>query len=460
MGKARNLADLLDSNGRIANAKVGADSVTSAKIADDAVNSEHIVDGSVDNVHLATGISASKLTGALPAIDGSNLTGVATDTSTIENNIAMLAFYRAADHSKNKYSLVDQVVDDFNDNSGVDASASTNEALTSGYYHGQVTSTGNATGGTITTSGSYTYHEFPHTGGGNSQTTATFTAPGTGTIDYLIVGGGGSGRSTHVGNISGGQGGSLQLFTGQSKTAGNYTIVTGSGGTGWTSANDGQSSSAFGTTKSGGSNGGTTGAGHAGTTVSQFSQFGVSGVFGGGGGGTCQNGGSGGGARGGCAAGDNPPDGVHGTGGGGGAGNNHANASSDTAGHGIVLIRYLTNAFSTTVAGNLTLQSTANTASSAPSTGDLVVLTENAEGTATINTDVKGYVSRDGGSNWTQGTLIDEGSWGTNKKILAFHNLDISSQPSGTSLKYKITTHNQSAGSKETRIHATSLAWA
>lgn len=460
MGKARNLADLLDSNGRIANAKVGADSVTSAKIADDAVNSEHIVDGSVDNVHLATGISASKLTGALPAIDGSNLTGVATDTSTIENNIAMLAFYRAADHSKNKYSLVDQVVDDFNDNSGVDASASTNEALTSGYYHGQVTSTGNATGGTITTSGSYTYHEFPHTGGLNAQTTATFTAPGTGTIDYLIVGGGGSGRSQHTGGLYAGSGGDIQLFTGQSKTAGDYTIVTGGGGQGYTSSNNGQASSAFGTTKNGGVHSySNSGAGHSGTSISQFSQFGVSGVFRGGGGFTCQAGGSGGGGRGGCASNDNPPGGVNGTGGGGGSGNQHYNASGD-GGHGIVLVRYLTNAFSTTVAGNLTLQSTANTADSAPSTGDLVVLTENASGTATLNTDIKGYVSRDGGSNWTQGTLTDEGSWGTNKKILAFHNLDISGQPSGTSLKYKITTHNQSAGSKETRIHATSLAWA
>ena len=84
---------------------------------------------------------------------------------------------------------------------------------------------------------------------------------------------------------------------------------------------------------------------------------------------------------------------------------------------------------------------------------------EDGAGTATINTDIKGYVSRDGGSNWTQGTLASEGSWGSNKKILAFHNLNISGQPSGTNMKYKITTHNQSA-SKQTRIHAVSLAWA
>jgi hypothetical protein len=108
---------------------------------------------------------------------------------------------------------------------------------------------------------------------------------------------------------------------------------------------------------------------------------------------------------------------------------------------------------------DLTLQSTATTAETTPTTGDIVMLLEDAAGTATINTDIKAYISRDGGTTWTQGTLTDEGGWGTNKKVLAFHNLDISAQPSGTSMKYKITTHNQSA-SKETRVHATSLAWA
>ena len=90
---------------------------------------------------------------------------------------------------------------------------------------------------------------------------------------------------------------------------------------------------------------------------------------------------------------------------------------------------------------------------------DMVMLMENAHGTATLNTDIKGYISRDSGTTFTQGTLVDEGTWGTNKKILAFHDLDISGQPSGTSMCYKITTHNQSASSKETKIHATSIGW-
>jgi len=109
---------------------------------------------------------------------------------------------------------------------------------------------------------------------------------------------------------------------------------------------------------------------------------------------------------------------------------------------------------------NLTLQSTATTAESAPTTADLVVLIEDGAGTATVNSDIKGYVSRDGSAFSSEVTFVDEGDWGTNKRILVARNVDISGITSGTSMKYKLTTHNQVASSKETRIHATSLAWA
>ena len=46
-----------------------------------------------------------------------------------------------------------------------------------------------------------------------------------------------------------------------------------------------------------------------------------------------------------------------------------------------------------------------------------------------------------------------------NTKILAAHDVDVSSQPSGTSMKYKIETLNQSSGSKETNIGAVSFGW-
>ena len=131
-------------------------------------------------------------------------------------------------------------------------------------------------------------------------------------------------------------------------------------------------------------------------------------------------------------------------------------AGTTVGGHGAVWISY---AITAPTGADVVLQSTDTTAEDVPTTGDLVLMIENATGTATINTDIKGYISRDSGANWTQGTLVDEGSWGTNKKILAFHNLDISGQPSGTAMCYKLETHNQGAG-KITRMHATSFAWA
>ena len=149
------------------------------------------------------------------------------------------------------------------------------------------------------------------------------------------------------------------------------------------------------------------------------------------------------------------------TGGGGGA---HYKSGSGSAsvtrgghgGSGIVVLRYVTP---TDTVGDMSLQSNDTTAMAAPTTADMVMLMENSTGTATLNTDIKGYISRDSGANFTQGTLVDEGTWGTNKKILGFHDLSISSQPSGTSLCYKITTHNQGAGSKITKVHAVSIGW-
>ena len=93
-----------------------------------------------------------------------------------------------------------------------------------------------------------------------------------------------------------------------------------------------------------------------------------------------------------------------------------------------------------------------------PDTADLVLTYNNGAGTATINTDLKAYVSRDNGTTYTETTLVSEGTTGSDT-ILAARRVDISGQPAGTSMRYKVTTHNQSA-SKETRVMAASLAWA
>ena len=108
-------------------------------------------------------------------------------------------------------------------------------------------------------------------------------------------------------------------------------------------------------------------------------------------------------------------------------------------------------------ASQMVAVSTSTTASAAPDNGDLVLMYEDTAGTATINTDIKGYISRNGGTTFTEGTLVSEGALGASK-IVAFHDLDISGQSSATAMRYKITTHNQSA-SKETRVTGVALGW-
>ena len=108
---------------------------------------------------------------------------------------------------------------------------------------------------------------------------------------------------------------------------------------------------------------------------------------------------------------------------------------------------------------NITLQSTDTEAEVQPTKADLVTLIEDAgSGAGVINTDIKGFISRDSGVTFTEGTLVDEGDWGTSKRILAFHDLDISGQPADKTMCYKITTHNASAV-KNTKVHATSIGW-
>ena len=497
-----------------------------------------------------TSLTASKLTGTLPAISGASLTNIpsVSDINNLINNVAILGFKVATNGSLAKYSLVNQVIDEFTDSSGIDASASTNEALTGGYYYG-LGSGGSATGGTITTYGAYKIHSFLSSG--------TWTPPGTGTVDVLIVAGGGGGGA---GRGGGGGAGGMLYRTGLSVTAQAYTITVGNGGAGATdnstsnAATNGQDSVAFsvtakgggrggsgvsGTTSisigaAGGSSGGTThgadgaiasnqgtfsgwtakgnaggngngsdnetaggggGAGAAGqagdasgnggdggigfqndyrTGSNQYYAGGGGAGFGADSGATSGAGGNGGGGAGtagtstgssGAGTGVAPATaGTSNTGGGGGGGvyrdsGFSTNEAGAAGGSGIVVVRYNASSGIQGVA-DLTLQSVDTTAvDGAPTKVDLIMLIENAAGTATLNTDVKGFISRDSGANFTQGTLVDEGSYGTStQRIVAFHDLEISGQPSGTSVCYKITTHNQS-GSKSTRIHAVSHGW-
>jgi hypothetical protein len=102
---------------------------------------------------------------------------------------------------------------------------------------------------------------------------------------------------------------------------------------------------------------------------------------------------------------------------------------------------------------NMTLLSNGNTASSQPSNARIVLFEEDVDA-ITLNTDLKAYVSRDGGTTYTQITLSDEGDYESGKQILA-GSVDINGQPSGTSMKYKIETLN----TKDLKLHGVGLLW-
>ena len=464
--------------------------------------------------------------------------GVTTyDDDKLQSNIALLGFKTAVNGSLAKYNLQDQIIDEYEDATGIDAGNSTNENLTSGVYSGVAAS--NPTGATSTDTSVAGYRIEVL-----SAASGSLVIPSSANVTMLVVAGGGSGAGGSSGFPGGGGAGGLIYKSSHALTAQTDAWVTGAGGaaqsgtgvgnTGadstWTDASanveftakggGGGGSGSSDNAGDGGSGGGTGYGSHPGGSSTQSGEAGDSGTYGfgyaggaGSGGSPNYNPGGGGGAGSVGQAGDASTSGNGGTGkdysaifgtavgdsgwfasGGGGAwthnGNSGAgtasagggsagrdgadtNASSNadantgggsgggtpsgTGGSGIILVKYADGAFE--AAADLTLQSTDTTASTAnPDYADMVCLIEDAEGTATLNTDIKGYISEDSGSTWTQGTFVDEGSWGANKKIIAFHDLDISAQ-SGSSMCYKITTHNQSAGSKETKIHATSIGW-
>jgi len=117
-----------------------------------------------------------------------------------------------------------------------------------------------------------------------------------------------------------------------------------------------------------------------------------------------------------------------------------------------------TEEYAATAPADYTIVSNTHTAEDTATTVDLVFLLETV-GTVTLGTDIKAYVSRNGNANYSAAlTLVDEGDWGTNKKIITARGVDLNSLAGTTSMRYKITSHNQSE-SKQCKIHGVSLAW-
>ena len=443
--------------------------------------------------------------------DGSTLTGI-KDTAT-RDDVALLGFKVAANGSLARYNLVDQSIDAFEDASGVDASASTGEYRNSSgnYYSG----TSAATGGTITTDGGDTIHTFTADGVfgvGAAGDVELLVVGGGGGAGGSRSGGGGAGgyrtdasfavtATTYPVTVGdGGAGGDASPSTyGTDGGDSIFSTITSTGGGG--GANGGPNIGRAGGSGGGGAapNQGGGGAGGAGNTPSTSPSQGNSG----GGGSTSDpsapnyGAGGGGGSSGAGTTGQYHPQGTIAAGGAGtansisgasvtyaagGAGGNTANPSitpgadgaantgnggvgaQDTelasgaggaGGSGVVIVKFTTGDLDSY--GDMSLVSNAITAESVPTTGDLVMTYTNGAGTATINTDIKAYITRDGSDYTTAVTLVDQGDTGGHT-ILTANGVDLSGETSGTSMRWKIETLNQDV-SKQTRIHAVSLGW-
>ena len=253
---------------------------------------------------------ASMLTGALPAIDGSNLTGIdaATVSATAPTSPAAGDMW-------------------FDSTTGTTAMK-----VWSGSGWDQMSNKFSATGGTESTYSSggtnYKVHTFTSSG--------AFTPTAAGSVDYLVIGGGGGGGAAHAG--AGGAGG-YRTSTAFTLSATSYSITVGGGGAGAASnATRGANgaNSVFSTiTSTGGGGGGSRddsgnsnpqdgaagGSGGGGAGADNGPKVGGAGTSGqgnaggsGAGGGTEATGGGGGGAAG---TGPNATSGVAGAGGGG-----------------------------------------------------------------------------------------------------------------------------------------------
>ena len=96
------------------------------------------------------------------------------------------------------------------------------------------------------------------------------------------------------------------------------------------------------------------------------------------------------------------------------------------------------------------------TASSSTSSMGAIITYQDNVGTNSLNTDIVLQLSADNGSNFTTATLTALPNYSTGIKMAKVNDLSVTA---GTQLKYKISFANQSLGSKEARIRGVSLQY-
>ena len=104
---------------------------------------------------------------------------------------------------------------------------------------------------------------------------------------------------------------------------------------------------------------------------------------------------------------------------------------------------------------NMTLVSNAFTAASAPATGRIHIQV-NAVDSITINSDLTAEISRNGGTSWTAATLVLKETLKDGTVAYEDSSVSLTSQSSGTSMKYRIKTLN----TKQVQVHGVVLQWA
>jgi hypothetical protein len=103
--------------------------------------------------------------------------------------------------------------------------------------------------------------------------------------------------------------------------------------------------------------------------------------------------------------------------------------------------------------GSTTIISGTFTSTSVPTSSRIVVFEENID-TPTLNTDIIASVSRDG-TNFTNATLADSGYvTGSSGQRILTGQADISGQPSGQSMRWKLALANNTV-----KIHGVALQW-
>ena len=328
----------------------------------------------------------------------------ATNTTVIEDDIALLGFKVAIAGSMAKYNLVDQTEDAFVDQTGIDASTSTGEVWNSGKYfsgalaivqtYAELVGTAAVTAGMLTQSGLSSFSAANMIDGGT-------VAPAYG---------------FHTDSSAAGSWMQIDFGSGNQYSLRRWGYFMGAGGTVYAQWKIQHSDDAVAWTDW--NSGGIFGGNPAPNNVWQYS-------------GTPAN----------------------------VAGMDHRywrSYKTNAAGVGYFHMEVIFEAYDTGTFTNMVLVSNATTAEAAPTKGDIVMTYTNGAGTATLNTDLTAEFSADNGSTWTSTTLVAQGSTGTHL-IVSAHDVTRTST-SGTAMKYRIKTLNQGAA-KETRIQAVSLGW-